>query len=96
MAHEALLNAIAHAAPSGEVVLTADVVDGEVVVEVADPEDDAWALEVPSTEDVLTGLQLINGLTRRVQAIPLRRGAALVMEVDADSNAAGTIHRQSH
>jgi two-component sensor histidine kinase len=81
VAHEAAVNAIKHAQPGGYVVVTAEVEDGEVVVEVADPEADAWA-EVPSTEDGLTGLQLINGFTTRVKAIPLRRGAALVMEVD--------------
>jgi anti-sigma regulatory factor (Ser/Thr protein kinase) len=79
--YEAVRSAVAHAQPGTDVVVTAEAVGNEISVEVVDPSDEPWALEVPPTEDELTGLQLINGIARRVRAIPLRQGAALVMQL---------------
>jgi hypothetical protein len=68
--HEASRSALAHAAPGSDVVVTVESVGGDVVVEVIEPSDQRWALDVPLTEDELTALQLINGLPLRVRAIP--------------------------
>lgn len=80
VAYEAARSAASHAQPGTDVVVTAEIVGNDISVEVVDPSDEPWALEVPPTEDELTGLQLINGIARRVRAIPLRQGAALVMQ----------------
>lgn len=81
VAHEAARNALAHGPATEDVVVTAELVGAEVVVEVVDTSPDPWALEVPASEDGLTGLQLINSLAQRVEAVPLRQGAALVMQL---------------
>lgn len=77
-AHEVAKNVIDHSAPCDFVKVRAVVAENDVVVEVFDTSPEPVDLEPPETGEV-NGLALVEGLARRVEAVPRQSGTALVV-----------------